>query len=73
MLLIMPMMKKMLKMFVFVLVIGLICFLLYYSYTFSIVQMNLVGTNNIGSQAIRKYHFVVIAQNINDTFSRIEE
>ncbi len=62
------MMKKMLKPLVSVLVIGLICFLLYYSYNFSIVQTNLIGTNNTDGQMIRKYHFVVIAQNTNDTF-----
>lgn len=62
------MIKKMLKPLVSVLVVGFICFLLYYSYNFSIVQMNLIGTNNTGAQVLRKYHFVVIAQNTNDTF-----
>ncbi len=62
------MIKKKLKTLVFVPVVGLICFLLYYSYNFSIVQMSLIRTNNTSNQAIRKYHFVVIAQNTNDTF-----
>ena len=62
------MIKKKLKTLVFIPVVGLICFLFYYSYNFSIVQMSLIETNNTSEQAIRKYHFVVIAQNTHDTF-----
>jgi ABC-type sugar transport system, periplasmic component len=62
------MMKRTLNILVSVLVIGLVGFLLYYCYDFSVVQMNLIGTNGTSSKAVRKYHFVVISQNTNDTF-----